>query len=400
MNSYIDHETGRPRLAAPLGRKANQLLRHTCNSKEADIFWKHRGHDHFLLFSITAYQMVGIMVKEFFMFVCQNCTVITIETSPTKTAIPGRTRKKWFAVPYPSSYHWHENIKQLPWLPQDGFNSLQISNNRPILALFIGSVKPSQASSKKLRMTLYNQCKEDPNSCHWYETAHSCNGVVNATNQMLLFLKSQFCPAPAGDSVTRKSIFDSLVAGCIPVLFSRASLNQYSWHISDEEVDKVAVFIPMLNIINGTTNFLDILRSISAQEIIEKQRYIAEIAPRLQYAVVPKHINLNKDHWSPPVPDAADIIINKILDKETIEPILGYSDKEILLQHEEQKYMLTNHPDYGAMASTVIDDTKAMKRKKKKIKGNNNKYGLKEEAVFESGAKVSSLTKIAHVCRE
>ena len=33
--------------------------------------------------SITAYQMVGMQVKELFMFVCQNCTVITIETSPT-----------------------------------------------------------------------------------------------------------------------------------------------------------------------------------------------------------------------------------------------------------------------------------------------------------------------------
>ena len=27
--------------------------------------------------------MVGMMVKEMFMFVCQNCTVITIETTPT-----------------------------------------------------------------------------------------------------------------------------------------------------------------------------------------------------------------------------------------------------------------------------------------------------------------------------
>ena len=33
--------------------------------------------------SVTAYQMVGMMVKEMFMFVCQNCTVITIETTPT-----------------------------------------------------------------------------------------------------------------------------------------------------------------------------------------------------------------------------------------------------------------------------------------------------------------------------
>ncbi len=56
---------------------------------EQNPYWKNNGHDHFVLFSITAYQMVGIGVKTFFMQVCQNCSVITIETSPTKTAIKG-----------------------------------------------------------------------------------------------------------------------------------------------------------------------------------------------------------------------------------------------------------------------------------------------------------------------
>ena len=37
--------------------------------------------------SVTAYQMVGMQVKEMFMFVCQNCTVITIETTPTGIAV-------------------------------------------------------------------------------------------------------------------------------------------------------------------------------------------------------------------------------------------------------------------------------------------------------------------------
>jgi hypothetical protein len=84
VNSYIDHITGEPRLAAPHGRMAMNLLKGACNGPDADIFWKHRGHDHFLIMSITAYQMVGMQVKYFFMFVCQNCTTITIETSPTK----------------------------------------------------------------------------------------------------------------------------------------------------------------------------------------------------------------------------------------------------------------------------------------------------------------------------
>jgi hypothetical protein len=87
VHSYIDHLDGHPRLAAPHGRQAGQLLRDACNGEQADIFWKYRGHDHFVIFSITAYQMVGMQVKSFLMFVCQNCTVITIETSPTKVRL-------------------------------------------------------------------------------------------------------------------------------------------------------------------------------------------------------------------------------------------------------------------------------------------------------------------------
>ncbi len=59
---------------------------------------------------------------------------------------------------------------------------------------------------------------------------------MNATGQMLLMREARYCPAPTGDSITRKSIFDSLASGCVPVLFSRASLAQYSWHLSATQV--------------------------------------------------------------------------------------------------------------------------------------------------------------------
>ena len=73
--------------------------------------------------------------------------------------------------------------------------------------------------------------------------------MVNATNQMLLFRKATFCPAPPGDSITRKSIFDALLAGCIPVIFARASMSQYLWFFSKEDVSSVSflfLFPPFL----------------------------------------------------------------------------------------------------------------------------------------------------------
>jgi hypothetical protein len=163
------------------------------SSKDKQVFWKNHGHDHFVFLGITAYQMVGIGVKTFFMQICQNCTTVTIETSPTKTAIKGRTRKHWYAAPYPSSFHWHEHIKRLPW-EEDG--------ERHLTALFIGSLKTSQPNSNRLRQMLFSQCVEP--QCKWVRTAHSCTGVIDMTDAMLLLRKSIFCPAPTGDSITRK----------------------------------------------------------------------------------------------------------------------------------------------------------------------------------------------------
>jgi hypothetical protein len=96
------------------------------------------------------------------------------------------------------------------------------------------------------------------------------------------------------------------VAGCIPVLFSRASLAQYSWHLSDQDVinkynsleiltvsifhiyqvKSVAIYIPMKSVNEEGLNFLDVLKAIPDKEISRRQRLIAEIAPRLQYSVV------------------------------------------------------------------------------------------------------------------
>ena len=144
--------------------------------------------------------MVGMMVKELFMFVCQNCTTIVIETSPTGTAPPGRTRKLFYAAPYPSSFHYWEGIKELPWSERSSQPSLAMGSSdsgddshRDILSLFIGSIKTSQAASRELRTKLFQQCQaEGAPSCSWHKTAHACNGVVNATDSMLLFKRARY----------------------------------------------------------------------------------------------------------------------------------------------------------------------------------------------------------------
>lgn len=44
--------------------------------------------------------------------------------------------------------------------------------------------------------------------------------------------------------------------------------------------------------------------------------------------------------WGPPVPDAADVIINKILDRNTVEPLQGFTEEELQTQKNLQKEIM------------------------------------------------------------
>eukprot|EP01038_Epipyxis_sp_PR26KG_P015177 gene15177-20443_t len=355
IHSHID-STGKMRIASPLSWVAIYFLLNA--SRDKSLWWKNNGHDHFVFVSTTAYQNVGTAARVFFMQICQNCTAITIETSPTKTAIKGRSRKYWYSVPYPSSFHWYEGIKTLPWHVSENipYNS-STPTIRSILALYIGSSKVYQPASNYLRKILKNQCEQDQ-SCVWKNTNHSCTGVVNAITSMLLIKKSVFCLAPTGDSLTRKSLFDSLVAGCIPVIFSRASLTQYSWHLSEEDVSKISIYIPMKFITEQDINVMHILSAISPEEILMKQYAIAEIAPRLQYSVVPSHIGDGSDGkiWKSPYRDAADIIIDNILDRNIILPLEGFTNQQLLDLITKQNDIIDNHEDFAALRPAFIDE--------------------------------------------
>ena len=70
------------------------------------------------------------------------------------------------------------------------------------------------------------------------------------------------------------------------MLFIRASLTQYDWHLSKQDVDKVSVYISMEDMLQNKENFIQRLEAIDDAELLRKQQYIAEIAARLQYSVV------------------------------------------------------------------------------------------------------------------
>ena len=99
-----------------------------------------------------------------------------------------------------------------------------------------------------------------------------------------LFLESEFCLQPPGDSPTRKSVFDSLVSGCIPVLFDPfTAYYQYPWHLPEDH-GKYSVFIDQEEVRQMKVNVVGRLSSISARERDDMRRYIVyELLPGLAY---------------------------------------------------------------------------------------------------------------------
>lgn len=57
-------------------------------------------------------------------------------------------------------------------------------------------------------------------------------------------LQSTFCVEPPGDSITRKSLIDSIVLGCIPVVFLHQELDMFEAFATAEEFADAVVYVP------------------------------------------------------------------------------------------------------------------------------------------------------------
>ena len=97
-----------------------------------------------------------------------------------------------------------------------------------------------------------------------------------------------FCIEPEGDSPDRKSIYDSLLLGCIPVVFLRRSfaLSPLHWDIRWKPTS--AVYIDYDDFMDGRIGVLEYLRQRFEENRAEMQEAIRENAhPRsLQFSLV------------------------------------------------------------------------------------------------------------------
>ncbi|XP_027166180.1 probable xyloglucan galactosyltransferase GT14 [Coffea eugenioides] len=221
----------------------------------------------------------------------KNMTVLTIESIPwSPTDI---------AIPYPTYFHptcqeeveaWQKKIKQ---------------QKRPYLYSFVGAPRPNTQGS--IRGRIIEQCLDSREKCKLLNCNISSNDCYDPGRVMEIFLNSRFCLQPTGDSYTRRSTFDSILGGCIPVFFNPGgAYGQYVSYLPKNHSD-YSVFIPESDIREGKTSIEEVLRKKSEQEVVKMQEEVIKLIPKVIYVDPSSGLNTSED--------AFDISIKKVLER-------------------------------------------------------------------------------------
>ncbi|KAH7549587.1 hypothetical protein JRO89_XS13G0052900 [Xanthoceras sorbifolium] len=256
-------------------------------SDAAEIWDRYEGHDHFLVMARPAWDFSQplnidpplwgtsfLELPEYY-----NVTALVLEA------------RAWSwqeqAVPYPTSFH-PSNLHLLEsWLKRVR------NSRRRSLMLFAGGGGIS--ATPNIRRSIRNECQDnttDDDASVNLNNQQICyivdcsNGICehDPIRYMKPMLQATFCLQPPGDTPTRRSTFDAIIAGCIPVFFEEQSAkSQYGWHLPPEMYDEFSVFIPKEDVVFKGLKILDVLQSIPKAKVRKMREKVIELMPRLMY---------------------------------------------------------------------------------------------------------------------
>ena len=205
----------------------------------------------------------------------ENMTVLLLETSPWNN----RTN---LAIPYPTYFHPETAADVVAW--QEKARNAE----RRWLFSFAGAPRPG--SNKTVRSEIIRQCRAS-SRCNLFHCGGG-GGVVGGGSAdcnspagvMRVFESSQFCLQPRGDTATRRSTFDAIVAGCIPVFFHPGSAyTQYTLHFPRDH-GRYSVLIPHAGLTARNVSIEETLRNIPPEEVKRLREEVIGIIPTVVYA--------------------------------------------------------------------------------------------------------------------
>ncbi|RVW65821.1 putative xyloglucan galactosyltransferase GT11 [Vitis vinifera] len=222
-------------------------------------------------------------------------TLLTIESSPW--------HRNDFAVPYPTYFHPSNDNEVFQW------QNRMRRQRRRFLFSFAGAPRPNLPDS--IRNQIIDQCSASRRKCKLLECGLVGSKCHTPVNVMKMFQSSVFCLQPPGDSYTRRSVFDSILAGCIPVFFHPGSAYvQYLWHLP-KNYTKYSVFIPGNSIKSGNASIEKILHRIPREEVVAMREEVIRLISKVIYA--------NPKSRLETLEDAFDIAVKAVLERvETV----------------------------------------------------------------------------------
>eukprot|EP00966_Prymnesium_polylepis_P217017 5022935-Prymnesium_polylepis.1 len=121
---------------------------------------------------------------------------------------------------------------------------------------------------------------------------------------------STFCLQPPGDTPTRKGVVDSLLLGCIPVLFDPLQREQWPWHWGSW-APNASVLLNGTVASSGRLDVFDALRAIPAARVRAMQEAIRAHAHVMQYATTETAVMHAMHVVSARFEDAFDVLIRR-----------------------------------------------------------------------------------------
>ena len=108
-----------------------------------------------------------------------------------------------------------------------------------------------------------------------------------------------FCLQPPGDSPTRKSFYDAVLSGCIPVLFRGKPLHTHVEYPFQDQLEYHQFTVTLdVSSVSTPNGIYEDLKTLTHSQIYSKQTALREAAPQLQYSYPFTDVPLRDDAFT------------------------------------------------------------------------------------------------------
>ncbi|RDY07055.1 Xyloglucan galactosyltransferase MUR3, partial [Mucuna pruriens] len=310
------------------------------------------GRDHFLVAGRITWDFRRLSEEEsdwgnklLFLPAAKNMSMLVVESSPWNA--------NDFGIPYPTYFHPAKDADVFNW--QERMRQLE----RKWLFSFAGAPRPG--NPKSIRSQLINQCRRSQ-VCKLLECDFGESKCHSPGSIMKMFQSSLFCLQPQGDSYTRRSAFDSMLAGCIPVFFHPGSAyTQYTWHLP-KNYTQYSVFIPEDDIRKRNISIEERLSQIPPEQVKIMREEVISLIPRLVYADPRSKLETLKD--------AFDVAVQAVIDKVTNlrKDIIEDRTDDNFIEENSWKYALLPEGEHEVFLISARLMVKPLKTRIDKLK--------------------------------